>query len=107
MDKGLLNEEADLRPERDLSLMSISSYLVHGTKETGNINVCNSSESKMYRQWMLKAPPLIPRTYISWSSKIGPKRGVNMFGNIVKNILVQHPSSGRNIQQLGNQPEQE
>ena len=34
MDKGLLNEEVDLI----LSLMSISSYVVHSTKETGNIH---------------------------------------------------------------------
>ena len=62
MDKGLLNEEVDLHPERvggrrcrdkfkclgisgtidwecssNLSLMSISSYVVRSTKETGNI----------------------------------------------------------------------
>ena len=28
---------------------------------------------------MLKAPPLIPGAYISRSTKIGPKIGVNMF----------------------------
>ena len=32
---------------------------------------------------MLKAPPLIPWTNISWHFKIGPKRGVNMFENSI------------------------
>ena len=39
------------------------------------------------RWWMLKAPPLIPWTYISRYSKIGPKGGVNMFENIFEKVL--------------------
>ena len=38
---------------------------------------------------MLKAPPLIPQTYISRYSKIGPKKGVNMFENMFETALKQ------------------
>ena len=36
---------------------------------------------------MLKAPPLIPRTYISHSSKIDPTEGINMFKNMFEKAL--------------------
>ena len=42
----------------NLSLMTISSYVVHSTKETGNINTCNKLKArnkiKIYRGWWQK-----------------------------------------------------